>query len=122
MDTLPKGTIVTCSRKHHHIGALVLPVKEGDPLKLSALNFTMGQERIQGEPPICKICNGPYALDGMVHTISGWIPADPVIEGAKKPLKFNKGQIKKRSNPKTIEKDQAKALKKFRKDKRKALP
>ena len=120
MDMIPKGTIVSCSRKGHHIGALKLPLKSGDPLKLSAINFNMGQARVQGEEFRCKMCNGAYALDGMVHTINGWLPADPVIEGAKPLKEFKRGQIKKRAKPDTVEKRQAKALKKFRKDKRKA--
>jgi hypothetical protein len=118
MDTIPKYTLITCSRKGHPIGELTVPMNAGDLLRLSNVSFASGQHRMQGEVMRCKMCNGRYFLEGKLHTSSGWLPADPVIEGAKPVKKYNRGQIKKRANPHTIEKAQAKALKKLRKDKK----
>jgi hypothetical protein len=119
MELIPQGTIVICSRKHHHIGAMTEPLKSGDPLKLSALNFNVGQDRIQGDRPNCAICGSPYWIDGKVHTLQGWLPSEPVMEPVKPHKVFVKGQVKARARQDTEEKKQEKRLKKVRDKKKK---
>jgi hypothetical protein len=122
MRTINKGVMITCSRKGHRIGRLTKPVQMGDPLKLSVINFRRGQERIQGEPPECKMCGGKYELDGMVHTRRGWLPRDPVMEGQRPRRIFRRGRVRQRRNPDTIEREQEERLRLFRANKRQALP
>ena len=120
MDTIPKGTIITCPRKRDHvIGVLIRPVWSDYPLKFAAIEFEAGQFRIQGELPHCRRCGAEYAIDGKVHTASGWRPSDPVMPPVKPHKEFKQGQIKARANPNTIEKQQAKELKKVRDKKKK---
>ena len=118
METMiPKNTLITCRRKNHPIGVLSKPIQSGIPLALALVNFEAGQERIQGEPFRCTICDSLYAKDGMIHSHAVWIPADPHLEPVKKkPKKFKATKLK--LHPPTKEDKQKKNLEKVRKDKK----
>ena len=94
MDYIKKTTIISCSRKDHLIGVVSQPLKVGDPFRMNSILFNMGQDRIQGEPPKCKVCGTPYFLDGKVHTIKGWMPSDPKMEPTPKPREMKGHKLK----------------------------
>ena len=77
---LNKGTQITCPRKGHAIGTLNRELISGGIVGLGIIDFEPGQERIAGERAICKLCGSMYFLQGMIHTIDGWSPNDPVLE------------------------------------------
>ena len=115
MTTILKDTKIVCSRKHHPIGLTMANLKGGDPLKLSAIWFAIGQNRIQGEEPNCKICGSPYFLAGQVHTDQGWRPNEPKMDPVKQKKDFSLKRDRKLGKE---EEKAAKALAKFQKDKK----
>jgi hypothetical protein len=118
METMiPKNTLLTCRRKNHPIGVLSKPIQSGIPLALALINFESGQERRQGEPFRCTICDSLYSKDGMIHSHGQWIPEDPHLEPVKKkPKDFKPTKLK--LKPPTKEEKQKKVLEKVRKDKK----
>jgi hypothetical protein len=115
MSSIPSGTMITCSRKGHPIGRTKSPLKSGDPLRLSAIEMVLGQERIQGEQMHCKICGSSYYQDGKIHTDQDWMPGPPRIEPVRPKKDFSEKRDRKLGKE---EAKQAECLEKFKKDKK----
>jgi hypothetical protein len=115
MSSIEPGTIITCPRKRHKIGVTREPLKSGDPLRFSALDFEPGQERIQGERFRCRIDGSVYFQGGSMHTDQGWLPRVPHLDPVPPKKDFSEKRDRKLGKE---EEKQAKRLAKFKKDKK----